>query len=63
MNKRKDLPNVSWITKDGCLDFGKFPIQGILEQSPSEDPERDTRQQTVLGEPLAMPRIARLVGL
>ncbi|MBW2333313.1 MAG: hypothetical protein JRF08_07790 [Deltaproteobacteria bacterium] len=33
---KKEL-KVPWITKDGYLDLGKIPIDGILEQTLSKD--------------------------
>ena len=35
--KLKEELNLPWITKDGYLDLKKFPIDGILKQTLSED--------------------------
>jgi len=44
MDLKKLAGDVPWITKEGFVDFGKFPIDSILKQALSED-----RQESISG--------------
>ena len=39
MGSKELLGKVPWITKDGCIDLGKFPIDGVLQQAIDRNPE------------------------
>jgi len=38
MSRESSGQIVPWITKNGCLDPGKFPIEGVLQQALEADP-------------------------
>lgn len=33
MDSNEQLSKVPWVTKDGCVDLKKFPIDGVLQQA------------------------------
>ena len=48
MAKKLDLPDVPWITAEGYLDVTKFPIDDVLRQALSGDPEESRHAVAML---------------
>ena len=49
MDPAKRLGNVPWLTPDGYFDPAKFPIDGVLKQAMSDDPNEVRSGLTMLG--------------
>jgi hypothetical protein len=61
--RRSELPNVPWITSDGHFDPTKFPIDSVLKQALSEDPDTLRTGCTMLGSMAAHGRTEATVHL